>query len=360
MRKSTRFLDAQKNVQAALKSDARLFSPAAHPNGPYSLPTAKRPQPNTYPFCLPLDAATENLFAGARGEIDRFAGTPIPWHKGVNGGPTTHMCSSQVCCVNFLSAFSSQPDALLSLVRELYPDAEQMVPVDPRGEGEFVEFEWIGDPEANYLDEGRGPNKRRTRGANATSADAAVRYADGSGNEHVLLIEWKYCESYDDLSSISLAARLLSLDPQTGTETRSAGTRRSRYEHLLSDVAALPDGVTFDDLCVEPLYQLMRQQMLAYAMEQSGEAASVRVLHLSPASNADFKRITSDTLRDWAEATSPGEPLAVTDAWRRLLIEGERFEHRTIEGFFAPQLEDPSKELAEWAEYVSLRYPWTT
>ena len=50
------------------------------------------------------------------------------------------------------------------------------------------------------------------------------------------------------------------------------------------------DVIPYADLFVEPFYQLMRQQLLAHAMERSGEldADTVRVLHVAPATNTNF------------------------------------------------------------------------
>ena len=50
------------------------------------------------------------------------------------------------------------------------------------------------------------------------------------------------------------------------------------------------DVIPYADLFVEPSYQLMRQQLLAHAMERSGEldADTVRVLHVAPATNTNF------------------------------------------------------------------------
>ncbi len=341
--------------QAGLKADRALFSSEASADGPYSAPTAKRTVFPTYPFCLPLAHSSENLFPGVRDQIGSFMSKGIPWHKGVSGGPTTHLCSSQVCCLNFLAPFVARPEALLGLVQVLYPEAVKMVPVDPEGEGDYVEFEWIGNREINYLDE--GGKGGRTRGANCTSADAAVRYADSLGFEHVVLVEWKYCESYRDLERIPPEKRLLS--SKSGACTPSAQTRKSRYEARLNAMVDLPEGVTFDELCVEPLYQLMRQQLLAREMETTGkEAGTVSVLHLAPRSNHDFPRVTSPAVRTWVSGQFPDEEIGVTEAWSCLLGRSERFKHLAVEDFFAPALAGTDEALDAWRDYITARYSW--
>lgn len=108
-----------------------------------------------------------------------------------------------------------------------------------------------------------------------TSADAAIRYRALDGTIEVALIEWKFSEDYTS-----------ELSPDRH------GTRTARYQHLVDDVRspiALGD-VPFQDLLVEPFYQLMRQQLLAWRMQEAGELAAdrVRVVHISPGNNDAF------------------------------------------------------------------------
>jgi hypothetical protein len=58
------------------------------------------------------------------------------------------------------------------------------------GEGGYVSFEWIG--ESNYLNEPRG----YVRGENVTSLDALMRVMLDDETLALLVIEWKYLESY--------------------------------------------------------------------------------------------------------------------------------------------------------------------
>ena len=64
-------------------------------------------------------------------------------------------------------------------------------------EGQFVSFEWIGLKD--YLGENRRRNER-TRGANSTSADAAIMFERADRGRQIVLIEWKYTESYSPIS----------------------------------------------------------------------------------------------------------------------------------------------------------------
>lgn len=133
---------------------------------------------------------------------------------------------------------------------------------------------------ANHLSEWTNGALSATRGANATSADAVVKFQH-QGRIEILLVEWKYTERY---------GAPISPDPN--------GTRRKRY----ADKVFYPNGPICSDLGLkledffwEPFYQLLRQQMLAWRMEKAREdgAERVRVLHISPADNRALHRITS-------------------------------------------------------------------
>ena len=109
-----------------------------------------------------------NLAPGIRGDaIAYFNANGIAWHTHAN-----HALSSQVSCINFLMPLATQPGLLARIIGEaLKITTPTMLEVEngPNGRPWFVGFEWIG--RANYLNEA-GKRGARTRGANATSADA--------------------------------------------------------------------------------------------------------------------------------------------------------------------------------------------
>lgn len=145
-----------------------------------------------YPFCLPVEYAAENLLPEIRSEaIAWSAERGIHWHDGVGENPSNHLCDSQVCCVNFLFTFGSQPEALKRLLLPIFPHIDSMLPIE---DGRYVTFEWIGA--RNYLGERMPASGTRTRGANCTSTDAAVMFRRSDGSVQIVLIEWKYTESY--------------------------------------------------------------------------------------------------------------------------------------------------------------------
>ncbi len=265
----------------------------------------------------------------AQAYFDRYK---ITWHQHAN-----HGLSSQVCCLNFLMPLARRPDLLSSVVGNalgIAPPEMLKVEDGPCGEPWFVGFEWTGRD--NYLSEWPA-TRRATRGANATSADAVVRFR-ADGRVETLLIEWKYTEKY--------GAPI----PPSGNATRVA-----RY----ADKAFAPRGPIRADLALrvedffwEPFYQLLRQQMLAFQMQTAGEdgAGRVRVLHISPAENRALHVVTAPALTKFGEDAF--------EAFSAVLVDPAAFIARTTEQVFgavmAAMPEDP------WAAYLVGRYTFLT
>lgn len=277
-----------------------------------------------------LDPAerVRNLAPSIRGTISTyFSQKGIQWHTHNN-----HGLSSQVCCLNFLAPLAREPEMLAHFVQSvLGGELPHMLPVEDGPDGEwFVGFEWIA---GDYLNES-GKNGMRSRGANATSADAVLMFKR-AGRRETLLIEWKYTESY-------------------GAPIRPNGneTRLKRYQNLVF----FPDGpirtdlgLVLEDFFWEPFYQLLRQQMLAFQMEKAREnnADIVRVLHLSPAGNSALKQVTAPRLREYGSDLS--------SVWRRVLQFPDRFTSVDISAAFERVLMNAGA--TEWASYLALRYP---
>lgn len=321
------FLEREKPRQAAFKATSTYFSDAARADGIY-----KR---KAYPFCLPRECAEENLVLEIRQSITAyFAAKEIKWHDGQDRRPSNHLCDSQVCCANFLYPFANRPDALVELLRPLFPTVKQVLPMET--DGQFVAFEWIG--EKNYLGE-ISRNGKRTRGANFTSADAAVMFTHTNGRRQIVLIEWKYTESYGE-TFLKIA--------------KSGKDRTTIYAHLYNredcplNKTLVP---SFDALFCEPFYQLMRQQFLANEMEKAHELGAhiVSVLYIAPSHNSDFCRITSPALRPLGES--------VIDVWKKFVRMRDRFTSISTEQLFT-KLPVEQLGLTEWWEYVSARYAW--
>lgn len=323
-----KFLQTEKPKQVAFKKTSATISNTAKEDGMY--------RDHAYPFCLPRELAEENLYPPIRTTIrEYFERNKIKWHDGQNGNPSNHMCDSQVCCANFLFPYADKPEALAALLKPIYPDLTQMLPVE---DGLYVAFEWIG--KENYLHEKITRNGQRTRGANYTSADAAVRFRRTDGREQISLIEWKYTESYSSVN-LEIAA--------------SGQSRVEIYQWLFNhpdcpfDKTRLP---CFEALFYEPFYQFMRQQFLAHEMEKAHELGAniVSLLHIAPAHNLDFKTITSPLLKTHG--------LSATDVWKNLVTLPHRFMSIGTEILFGELDLDCYPELKEWQAYIQARYTW--
>lgn len=265
-----------------------------------------------YPFCLPPEHATVSLLPEVRETaLGLFAELRIPWHAGVDGGPSNHLLSSQVQCVNALGQMIHDPDRL---VRAFGPvvGTDEVLEIEP---GRWLTFEYIGD--TDYFHEAL--NGQRTRGAHCTSVDAAFVHRTVERVVELVLVEWKYTESY----------RQRTIDPVKDE------VRRQRYGTALTD----PDGpvradlLGFSDLVDEPLYQLMRQQLLAHQLEhdRAHGAARVRVVHVHPTANLAYQqslqRPTQRALGD-----------TVGEVWAKLLRHPDRYVEMDSAVFLDPEI----------------------
>ena len=252
-----------------------------------------------YPYCLPPPLSAYNLLPEVRAEaVQRFAADNIAWQAAIDGRPTNHLLSSQIQCVNALMPLATDPRLLVAAFGQVLPIGEPM----PIEDGRYLTFEYIGA--ADHLAEAK-PGIARERGRFCTSADAAIRYRQPDGGTEIALIEWKYTESYK--------GRPLA---------KSRNDRLDRYRPLFEapDGPLRTDVIPYADLFVEPFYQLMRQQLLAHAMERSAElgADTVKVLHVAPATNAELQlSLTHDSHR------AAGSTLY--SAWRAMLRRPDRF-----------------------------------
>jgi hypothetical protein len=331
------FRDAEKARYQAIKD--RLFSPAACRSGMY-----KR-SPRV--FCLAEGHSIENLFEGVREEaLAYFVTRGIPWHEGYEDDtghrrawPSNHLCCSQTACVNSLWPMTREGDLLARVFRRFLPELDEPLPFVadgslPDGAIPWLAFEWIGT--RNYL----GEKGWGVRGANATSADFAFRFRRRDGRIQLVLGEWKYTEYYGRTPSAREA-----INP-----TRWV-TYQSLYELWRTGRSELPPYETF---FVEPFYQLMRQTLLAQAMEQGGgemEAEVVSIVHIAPAANREFH----DNMHAAPALRAHGE--TVCRAWTRL-APPDRFLSISSEDLYAAIGEETPDGLRPWADYLRLRYGW--
>ena len=262
-----------------------------------------------FPLCLPREFAEYNLLDEVRATaMGMFTSLSIVWHDGVNGGPSTHLRDSQVQCVNALASMVSDAER----IGRAFGDVLNIAEVLPIEGGALMTFEYIGPPELDLLNEGNGA--LRTRGANCTSVDAAFRYRDHAGVECLALVEWKYTETYSGLA-----------------EPAKTATRLSRYGELLASPHSpvlWPAGLSTDALFTEPIYQRVRQQLLAHALEEHGVADQVHVVHVHSVANTAYQRLRHPELLALGDS--------VEAVWARLLAAPDRFHHIPLERFLDP------------------------
>jgi len=260
-----------------------------------------------------------NLWAGIRDDAkEHFASNGIAWWKSTEAEPTGHLLSSQVACVNHLYPLRQRGDVATSVLRHIEPTIVEALPV---GDG-FVDFEYIGSRQ--YLKE-----PAFTRGANCTSVDAVMRGMTADKAVILLLIEWKYTESYSPVN-------------------RYIPQRSEVYDPLISSMdGPIVKDVTPQALYYEPFYQMMRQTLLAWQFEKHSELGCTSCLnvHVIPNGNKVLKKTI----------TSPGLHGAdIHKAWRTILKAPEKYVVIDPEEMLRPAYELPDTK--SWLSYLEARY----
>jgi len=88
----------------------------------------------------------------------------------------------------------ADPTRIVAAFSQL-PGIGEMMQIEP---GRFLTFEYIGP--TDFF--GEAPNGMRTRGARCTSVDDAFLHRGVDGVTELVLVEWKYTESYRSGSRI--------------------------------------------------------------------------------------------------------------------------------------------------------------
>ncbi len=187
-------------------------------------------------------------------------GNNISWWGGKT--PTGNTLSSQIACLNHLFPIRHDEEAVLAIINNLKIDGADNkfgnvmnIPYD-KFLSEYIAFEVVSNNK--YLNE-----THRKRGSNCTSIDALI-YAEENNNaktKWIILIEWKYTESYYKTNK---------------AKGDSGKTRQDRYNklidkseflvHLSEDEKKWLNDEEMGKPCVyylEPFYQLMRQTLWA-------------------------------------------------------------------------------------------------
>jgi len=218
---------------------------------------------------LPYALAAETLHKSVRKtSLAYFTKHKIKWwtsrwdtgrptlQRGETGLPTGHLNSSQVACVNHLEPARLDRNLARRIVQSL---DETFVDAQPVEDGGFVGFEWIGAE--NYL----GEPGARVRGANITSLDALMCAERRDRTRVLIVIEWKYQESYG---------------PESVAISRRGTDRVATYQRLLDTADCPIKSGEHRRLFVEPYYQLMRQTLLGWQMTKHKEHGANAWLHV--------------------------------------------------------------------------------
>lgn len=251
--------------------------------------------------CLPAEFAEVNLLPGNHDAIALFQELGIPWHCGIDEGPGNNLLSSQVQCVNALMPMVGDPARIVRAFGR-FLDIAEVLQIEP---GRYLTFEYIGP--TDYFGEGAG--RPRVRGSRCTSVDAAFLYRTHRGTTELALVEWKYTEKYTTPRT-----------PEPGYDKTRISRYGSDYHHpggpLRSELLAI------EWMLDEPFYQLMRQQLLAWRLEQDRAegADTVRVLHVLPPGNRAYQE---SLVRPEHRALGK----TVDEVWARLLRRPDRFQH---------------------------------
>lgn len=292
------YTDTERRRATAWKSHTRTLPDEARRPAPY-VGKAGSAGTTRHAFCLPPEHAVLNLLPEVRDLVlTFFAEERIPWHAGAGAGPSNHLLSSQVQCVNALGQMVHDPDRLVHAFGELL-QIDEVLEIEP---GRHLTFEYIGP--TDFFDE--APGATRTRGAHCTSVDAAFLHRRVDGVRELVLVEWKYTESYS----------LRRPDPAKDA------VRRHRYGTAWSapDSPVRRDLLPLDLVLDEPFYQLVRQQLLAHELEKAHAhgADLVRLLHVLPPANDAYQRSLVRPEHRALGAT-------VSQVWQRLLTRPDRF-----------------------------------
>lgn len=265
-----------------------------------------------------------NLYAECKNSIcDYFDKNKISWWGGTL---TNHTLSSQVACLNHLFPIRNDKDAVLSIVKKVFPNVVDvmMIKSDKHMEA-YIQFEAVSD--ADNLNENCS-----TRGSNCTSVDALVYGLHKDGRKILFPIEWKYVEAYGNKNK---------------ADDKSGGiTRKKRYTNILNNSAQLKYD-SHDIYYYEPFYQLMRQtiwaeQMIAHKDTETTKADSYLHIHVIPGENKQL-----------LNKKYPISGKGMEDTWRDCLKDQSKYIIVQPKDFLKPVND---KKYAEWLNYLEKRY----
>ncbi len=279
-----------------------------------------------------------NLFKDFRqSAVTYFDDHGICWWDGrLVKQPSGHLLSSQVSCVNHLFALRESKSFADAVTK--YIDPSFVEAVELPDESGFLAFEKVG---AEVL----GGEDAITRGINATSIDAFILARKAGGAKVLVLIEWKYTESYPS------ANKRWSVRKDAEGKAVRKTDRLENYRALLEKDACPLKWKRFEDYFYEPYYQLMRQTLLGWQMVERGDfgygAEDWLHVHVIPEANDKLTEgVTSPGLK------SAGSTLEST--WKACLKDPSRYRIVSPSNLLGPLQTD--SDAAEWLAYLKKRY----
>lgn len=238
---------AWKRTTGTLPAEARAPACYIDQNG--------RPKAPPVDFCLPAPYAALSLlpeFARKPSSCSRSWASPgTPASK---ADRATTSCPARSSASTLWGRWSATLSGSGGAFGRLLGIAE-VLQIEP---GRYLTFEYIGP--TDFF--GEAPDGDRVRGAHCTSVDAAFLHRALDGVIELVLLEWKYTESY----------RVRKPSPDKDA------VRLNRYGQAVNDPTGPIRGelLPFELLLDEPFYQLVRQQLLAHALEKAGAEGAGR------------------------------------------------------------------------------------
>ena len=240
----------------------------------------------------------DNLDKGMPEAISYFEENRIAWEnaEGVSWRiPSVDMLSSQMQCVNCLFPLQSDKKAVLQLARlfDRSIDDVSLSLLPSYGES-YIDFGFV-------FHNDRLLNERlhnTIRGGFWTSADACIMARRGE-KKVLILIEWKYAESYCDSSDCVVSK-----------------TMQYRDNRLIKQSKQLIDFPASTPVCYfyAPFYELMRQTLLAEGIVRERVADDFLHILVAPAAN-----------RDLLESSFPFSSDSLETTWKCCLTEPDKF-----------------------------------
>lgn len=294
---------------------------------------------------LQLLEETNNIFRPSLVEVlEYFSRNNIKWFKikdwAEDGSrPTKHILSSQVACINHLFPIREDKTAVLAIAQAVDSDISDVVLLENDKEGTkgYISFEVVSNND--YLNEDSHPTGKLNRGEFCTSIDALI-IGIRNGRRVMLVIEWKYTESYSDLDK--------SKEDNVQGFMSSGDIRLMRYTDLILNskyIKAPQSGSLRGSIFFyEPFYQLTRQtlwaeQMILHKDLEILNADDYVIVHVIPSANYDLLHKVYSVSEKMMEAS-----------WRGNIKDQGKYQIIAPEDLFCNIDRDSHKDLIDYLE----------